>query len=143
MERLTAGAVAKLAGINVETLRFYERRGLLPKPPRTAANYRIYSEEDVRRIRFVKQAQQLGFSLTEIEELLSLRAQPAASSASVCDRARSKIQDIDERILSLQRMRDTLTELVEQCSGQGPVSTCVILKGIEEGECSKKGDDEC
>ena len=143
MERFTAGAVAKLAEVNVETLRFYERRGLLPKPNRTSANYRVYSDDDVRRVRFVKQAQHLGFSLNEIDELLNLRAQPGASSGDVCERAKSKIRDIEQKIASLQRMRDTLDELVHQCSGQGPVSTCVILKSIEEGERSKKGEREC
>ena len=143
MERLTAGRVAKAAEINVETLRFYEKRGLLPQPSRTASNYRIYSDEDVKRVRFVKQAQQLGFSLNEIDELLNLRSQPGASSGEVCDRAKSKIRDIEQKIESLQRIRDTLNELVLQCSGDGPISCCVILKSIEEGDSSKKGDVGC
>ena len=143
MERITAGTVARLAEVNVETLRFYERRGLLPKPPRTASNYRMYSDEDVRRVRFVKQAQQLGFSLAEIDELLNLRAQPGASSAEVCERAKAKIHDIEQKIEILRRMRNTLDELVHQCSGKGPVSSCAILKSIEEGTPSKKGDVEC
>lgn len=139
-EGITAGTAAREAQVNVETLRFYEKRGLLPPPRRTAANYRVYSQEDVRRLRFVKHAQQLGFSLSEIEELLSLRAKPGNASKAVCDRARAKIAGIDEKIAALTRMRDVLQSMVNKCDGTGPVSSCVILRSLEEGESSKKGE---
>ena len=83
MEGLKVGEVAKKAGVNLQTIHYYERRGLLPQPPRTGSNYRAYPEDSVRRVQFVKRAQELGFTLKEIKELLSLRARPRARCADV------------------------------------------------------------
>lgn len=131
---LTIGQVAQQAGVNTQTLHYYERRGLLPKPPRSSANYRLYPEQTVRRVRFVKRAQALGFTLNEIEELLSLRARPRARCADIRQRAETKIADIDAKIRSLKSMRRALSKLMDQCSGQTPVSECPILDAMDREE---------
>lgn len=133
MEVLNRGQVAAAAQVNIETLRYYERRGLIPAPPRSPANYRRYPQHTVHRVRFVRHAQDLGFSLDEIKELLSLRATRGAKSAEVKRRAARKIDEINERIQALERIRAALERLVSQCSGDGPVEECTILHAIETG----------
>jgi MerR family mercuric resistance operon transcriptional regulator len=130
IDGLSIGEVAKRAAVHVETLRYYERRGLVARPPRSGSNYRRYPQEAVRRIRFVKRAQDLGFSLKEIEELLSLRAAPKARCADVRGRAEAKIADIEVKILTLRRMKKALATLVAECEGQRPVSECPILESL-------------
>jgi len=131
MSDLTIGEIAKRAGVHVETLRYYERRGLVQEPPRTAANYRVYPADTVRRVRFIKRAQELGFSLEEIGELLSLRAAPKARCNDVRRRAESRLADIDQKMRDLRRMKKALSALVAQCSGRGPVTDCPILEAID------------
>jgi MerR family mercuric resistance operon transcriptional regulator len=128
---MTIGEVAKRAGVHIETLRYYERRGLIEEPPRTSSNYRVYPVESVRRIRFIKRAQELGFSLEEISDLLSLRASPKAHCGDVLRRAEAKLDNIDEKMRDLRRMKKALSGLVEQCSGRGPISECPILEAID------------
>jgi MerR family mercuric resistance operon transcriptional regulator len=120
--------------VNLETVRYYERRGLLARPPRTAAGYRAFAPEAVRRLRFVKRAQALGFSLKEIKDLLSLRAMPKAQCADVRARAAAKITEIDAKIRTLQAMRKALQRLTAACSGRGSVSQCPILESLDEEE---------
>lgn len=135
MMGLKVGEVAKQAGVNLQTIHYYERRGLLPKPPRTGSNYRAYPEDAVLRVRFVKRAQELGFTLKEIKELLSLRAAPRSRCVDVRKRAETKVRDIDDKVRTLQAMRKALTELIGECSGSGPVSQCPILEALDsEGE---------
>ncbi len=135
MTGLKVGEVAKQAGVNLQTIHYYERRGLLPRPPRTGSNYRAYPAEAVLRVRFVKRAQELGFTLKEIKELLSLRAAPRTRCADVRERAEAKVQDIDGKVRTLQAMRKALTKLIGECSGSGPVSRCPILEALDsEGE---------
>src|SRR5213594_1999406 len=98
MDRLTIGDVARQAGVRIETLRHYEREGLVASPPRSVSNYRLYPEDTVRRVQFIKRAQELGFSLKEIKELLSLRAAPRARCEDVRARAAAKISDVDRKI---------------------------------------------
>ncbi|HEY6419165.1 MAG TPA: heavy metal-responsive transcriptional regulator [Candidatus Binataceae bacterium] len=129
---LTIGKVAKAANVHVETLRYYERRGLVPKPPRSLSLYRNYPENTVRRVRFVRHAQAIGFSLREIRELLSLRAAPKARCADVKRRADSKLRDIEEKIRALQAMHRALRRLVSQCDGTLPASQCPILESLDE-----------
>ena len=131
MDGFTIGQVAKQANVNIETLRYYERRGLIPRPRRTVANYRVYSSDNLRRVKFIKQAQGLGFSLQEIKKLLALRATPRARCADVRTYAAHKIEDIDEKIRSLARMRKTLEKLIAECSGEGPVTQCPILESLD------------
>lgn len=132
MEGLTTGALASQGGVNLETVRYYERRGLLPKPPRTLAGYRTFDLEAVRRLRFIKQAQGLGFSLKEIKELLALRVDPRTSCADVRRRAEEKIADIEEKLRALRTMKRVLVRLAAACRGRGPVSACPILEALEE-----------
>ncbi|MGQ0658415.1 MAG: heavy metal-responsive transcriptional regulator [Chromatiales bacterium] len=131
MTGLKVGEVAKQAGVNLQTIHYYERRGLLPKPPRTGSNYRAYPEDAVLRVRFIKRAQELGFTLKEIKELLSLRAAPRTRCADVRERAEAKVQNIDDKVRTLQAMRKALTKLIGECSGKGPVTQCPILEALD------------
>ncbi len=131
MQGQKVGEVAKRAAVNLQTIHFYERKGLLPKPPRSASNYRIYSDHAVQRVRFVKRAQELGFSLRDIKELLSLRARPGTRCADIRAQASVKVREIDEKTGALQRMRKALTKLIGECSGKGPVSECPILEALD------------
>src|SRR5437588_12379463 len=95
MKSLTIGRLAKQAGINLETVRYYERRGLLPKPPRSASGYRLFPSGAAHRLRFIQRAKELGFSLREIQDLLSLRVSPNTKSAEIRQKAEAKITDIE------------------------------------------------
>ena len=132
MKPLSIGQVAQRAGIGVETVRFYERRGLIDEPPRSAAGYREYPEAIVSRIRFIKRAKELGFTLKEIKELLSLRLDPTTTCADVRSRAEAKIADIETRIRSLRRMNKALVKLTAACSGRGTSSECPILEALDQ-----------
>jgi Hg(II)-responsive transcriptional regulator len=129
---LKIGEVAARASVNVQTLRYYERRGLLPRPPRSESNYRLYSDDTVRRVRFVKRAQELGFSLGEIRGLLDLRVGPRATCADVRRRTQAKIAEIEEKIWTLRSMKRVLDSLAATCSGRGPVAECPILDSLDE-----------
>ena len=129
---LTIGQLARRAGVGVETLRFYEREGLIAEPARRRSGYRSYPESAVRRVRFIRQAKELGFSLREIGALLSLRVDRGVSCADVRGLAERKIEDIDRRIASLQEMRAALLGLAGQCRGNGPRGECPILSELEE-----------
>lgn len=132
MESLTIGKLAKKTNVNIETVRYYERRGLIPEPPRRESGYRDYPIETVTRIQFIKRAKELGFSLNEILELLSLRVDPNTSSSEVKKRAETKITDIEEKIRILQNMKDSLEGLVKTCDGCGNTSECPILEALEK-----------
>lgn len=132
MAALTIGKVAKRAGVGIDTLRYYERQGLIDPVDRTGSNYRVYEEDAILRVRFVKRAQELGFTLAEIKELLGLRADGDASCADVRDRARAKIANLVDRIRSLQAMRRALSKLADECVGEGPLSICPILEALDE-----------
>lgn len=130
---LRISQVAERGGVNLQTIRFYERAGLLPAPPRLQSGYRVFSESAVRRVRFIKRAQELGFSLAEIRELLSLRFDVDRNSSEVRAMAEAKIADVDAKIRTLQAMKDILSRVTEQCSGCGPISECPILESIVGG----------
>lgn len=132
MKDITIGRLAKMAGVSIDTVRYYERRELLAPPPRTAANYRVYPAEDASRLRFIKKAKALGFSLGEIKELLSLRHDPDATKGDMKRQAEAKIGTIRQRISDLTRMLTVLEHLAESCDGEGPISECPILKALEE-----------
>ena len=134
MNRLTTSEVAKQGGVNLETVRYYERRGLLPKPPRNATGYRAFEPDAVRRLRFIRHAQALGFSLHEIKDLLALRVKAGVSSADVRRRAEAKLVDIDEKLKTLRAIKKVLTRFTESCSGAGPISRCPILAALEREE---------
>ena len=128
---LTIGRLAKEVGINLETVRYYERQRLVPKPPRTPSGYRVYPADAVRRLKFIKRAQELGFSLREVRELLSLRASRTATSAAVRTRAKAKIADIEAKIRTLEAMRQSLRKLTEKCDGCAPLTECPILESLD------------
>lgn len=129
---LTIGALAAAAGVGVETVRFYERRGLLPRPPRTPSGYRQYPPDSVERLRFIRRAQGLGFTLEEIGELLELRVDEVAACGAVEAGARSKIRQVEEKMAELQRILDALGRLVAACEAREPTSECPILEALEE-----------
>ena len=128
---LNIGSLAKQAEVNIQTIRYYERRGLLPEPERTASNYRVFTGDTVRRVRFIKRAQDLGFSLTEIKELLELRAAPRSCCQDARERSEAKIKDIEEKVRTLEGMKKALSKLVRACSGRGPVTECPILDSMD------------
>lgn len=131
MSGLTIGKLARAAGVAVETVRFYERKGLIADPPRRSSGYREYSEEVVRRLRFIRRAKELGFSLREIEELLALRTGPA-TCGEVREQISAKLADIKERVRDLNRMGSALEELHTLCESTDPLGDCPILELIEE-----------
>ena len=134
----TISQAAKAAGIGVETIRFYERKGLIAQPPRPASGARDYGGETLARLRFITGAKRLGFSLAEISELLERRAAPDAGCRSVRARAREKRADVQARIDGLVRVRDALDALIESCPGEGDLAGCSIIEAIE-GASEGKG----
>lgn len=130
MKLLTIGQLAGRAGVGVETVRFYEREGLLDEPARRESGYRQYTENVVHRLRFIRRAKELGFTLNEIKELLSLRLDPSTTCADVKSRAEAKIKDVDEKLRTLQRMKRALARLTKSCAGRGPISECPILDSL-------------
>jgi MerR family transcriptional regulator, copper efflux regulator len=131
MQGLTIGKLAKAANVGVETVRFYEREGLIAEPPRRRSGYRQYPPDTVRRVLFIRRAKELGFSLKEISELLSLRVEPSITCADVRAVARGKISDIETKISQLERMKAALDRLARACRGQGPTSECPILDALD------------
>jgi len=129
------GEVAKSAGIGIDAVRFYERRGLIQEPVRSASGYRDYPRDVVTSLRFIARAKDLGFSLKEISELLEVERREAASAAEVKAIADKKLADIEQRIRALQRMRRALRKALDGCPGPGPIGDCSILRSLvrEEG----------
>jgi MerR family mercuric resistance operon transcriptional regulator len=136
MKPLTIGQVARHAGVGVETVRLYEREGLLVESPRKDSGYRQYGEGIIARLRLIRRAKELGFTLAEIKELLALRVDPSTSCGDVKSRAESKIADVEEKIRTLQRMKKALVRLTKACSGRGPVNDCPILESLGPPEKS-------
>jgi DNA-binding transcriptional MerR regulator len=130
MDAMTTGDVANRTGVSQHTLRYYEERGLLPEPPRTSAGYRKYNEEHVAHIHFIKRAQQLGFTLAEIRDLLSLRAS-SESGEEVRVKTAAKIAEIDEKIRDLTSIREKLSELTRQCNKHGSSDSCLVFHALE------------
>ncbi|MGH9720458.1 MAG: heavy metal-responsive transcriptional regulator [Bryobacteraceae bacterium] len=127
---LLASALAKRARVNVETLRYYERFGLLPSPRRSASGYRLYDEAAVERVRFIKSAQQVGFSLREIRDLLNLRANPQAQCRDLAARGRAKLAELNERIRELQSMEENLRLLLRSCPGSRRLDDCMVISSL-------------
>ncbi|GAB4262883.1 MAG: Hg(II)-responsive transcriptional regulator [Deferrisomatales bacterium] len=130
---LTIGQLAAAAGVGVETIRFYERKGLIQQPEKPMFGFRAYPPEAAARIRFIRRAKELGFTLKEIAELLELRVDPGSNCAEVRARALAKMADMDRKIQALHKMRAALARLAAACRGEGPTSQCPILEAMEDG----------
>jgi MerR family transcriptional regulator, copper efflux regulator len=129
---LTIGQVAKLAGVGIQTIRFYEREKVIEEPVRRESGYRQYDEEIVRRLRFIKRAQALGFSLREISSLLALRVNPKESCKGVKKQAEEKLEEIERKIDDLKRMQKVLNDVTRACVASRPIADCPILQCFEE-----------
>jgi MerR family transcriptional regulator, copper efflux regulator len=143
MRHMTVGQVARLAGVGVETVRFYEKNGLLEAPTRKASGYRVYDEGTIRRLQFIQRAKTIGFTLSEIRELLSLRT----SSAEPCDDVRkqveAKITEIEGKVALLLGMKQVLGRLLSSCDGRGGGTGCLVLEALDGSatEDPQKHDD--
>jgi MerR family transcriptional regulator, copper efflux regulator len=126
------GALAKQADVNIDTVRYYERQGLLPAPQRLMSGYRQYEQGDVARLRFVRRAKVLGFTLVEIRELLALSSHREDDMAGMKAAAIVKLADIEDKLTELTRIRDGLKTLVESCPGHGALEQCPILNALAE-----------
>ncbi len=131
VELLTIGELAKTADVNRETVRYYERRRLLPRPSRSVSGYRVYSEDSLKRLRFIRRAKALGFSLSEVKELMALRVNSITACDRVQERTRAKVADIDKKIRSLKQMKDSLGELADACARRRKSSPCPILDSLD------------
>lgn len=131
MPKMTISKAAANAGVGVETIRFYERKGLIKQPPKPInGGFRVYPEETVARIRFIRQAQEIGFSLREIEELLSLRTDPSADCSDVRERAAAKLEEVEHKITKLQQIKSALNNLIAACPGRGALRVCSIMESL-------------
>lgn len=140
MQGMTISKAARWAGVGVETIRFYERKGLIDQPPKPeTSSYRTYPEETIERIRFIRQAQELGFSLREIQELLSLRADPRADAADVRARATAKLDDVNDKIRRLQHIGQALEIVIAACPGRGELGCCSIMEALGGNVPTKVG----
>ena len=128
------GALAKQANVNIDTVRYYERQGLLPAPQRLMSGYRQYEAGDVARLRFVRRAKALGFTLIEIRELLTLSSHREDDMAGMKAAAIEKLADVEDKLTELTRIRDGLKALVASCPGHGTLEQCPILNALAEGD---------
>ncbi len=139
MEPLTIKQLSDQSGVPVGTIRYYERKGLLAPPQRTDAGYRQYQADIIPRLHFIKQAQSVGFTLKEIQELLTLRVTPSTTKADIKKRALQKIQSLEAKDSALQRMKQALEEITHACDGgHGPVSDCPIIEALEKSNLKEK-----
>jgi MerR family transcriptional regulator, copper efflux regulator len=129
---MTIGQVAKGAGVGIETIRFYEREGVIDKPHRRESGYRDFPSDTITRIKFIKVAQQLGFSLKEISELLALSANPKEKCSAVKRKAETKLTQIKQKIADLKRMQRVLSHVTEACDSNRPITECPILRCFSE-----------
>jgi Hg(II)-responsive transcriptional regulator len=134
MTTLKIGQLARVANVNIDTIRYYERQGLLPEPIRQDSGYRQYSQDDVKQLRFIKRAQKLGFSLREIKELLALRVDSDTVCQDVQRRSTAKVEDIEQKIASLRQIQHALEELMARCTAEESADACVFLQILDSEE---------
>lgn len=130
MDTLTIGELAKQAKVNIETIRYYERRGLIFDPPRNKSGHRQYPLEALKKTQFIKRCQALGFSLKEIQEILDLRITPDLTCAAMQSRVNEKLIAVEDKINELVQIRDALSRLQSKCVGSGPIGKCPILEEL-------------
>ena len=141
MKAMTISRAAAKAGVGVETIRFYERKGLIEQPPKPFdGGFRIYPGEAVARIRFIRQAQDIGFSLREVAELLSLRADPSADCSDVREQATMKLEEVNLKIARLEEIRGALEDLISACPGRGALRSCSIMDALIDAAGETGGD---
>ena len=134
METMTIGKLAKKADVGVETIRFYERKGLLKKPS-AKSGFRQYSVEDAQKIRFIKRAQELGFTLNEVQELLKINTNPKATCGDVQKLAEIKLTEVELKILDLQKIRSGLKKIEKACADSKEAVACCRITECFEGKC--------
>ena len=132
MSVLSIGEVARQASLSIDTIRYYEKAGLIPPPQRRDSGYRVYTGEIVRRLRFIRRAKELGFTLAEIAELLALSAQGERDMQAMKSAAQAKLAVVEDKLRELQRIRAGLHQLVEACPGHGAVAGCPIVLALSE-----------
>lgn len=132
MNEYTIGKFAELGNVNIETIRFYEKKRLLPKPIRKSSGYRSYTDNDLKRLNFILMAKTHGFTLNEIKELLELRVNPDSTCEDVRIKAREKIEIVRTKIKELNRIKNALIKLEVSCHDSGPVDECPILLEFEK-----------
>jgi MerR family transcriptional regulator, copper efflux regulator len=132
MKLMQIGEVSKRAEVGIETIRYYEREGLLSEPERRPSGYRQYDESVVARLHFIRRAKELGFTLGEIGELLGLRYDNKTKCVHVRQRAEQKIQDIEAKIASLQKMKRSLRKLIRTCEHRDSIEACPLLNGLDD-----------
>ena len=130
---MTRSELAKECGVNIESLRYYEKRRLINPPKRSEVGYRLYSREDAARIRFIQNAKKLGFTLNEIMELLKLRVKKNESCESVLAKTQTKLDEVDQKIKGLKSMKKVLKQMIYQCQEATLTSDCPILCSFESG----------
>lgn len=138
VETMTRGEVADRANVSRETVRYYEKRGLIPRPPRTRGDYRTYDESFVERICFIKRAQELGFTLNQIKELLDLRISNTSDCADVREKAEAELARTRGKLRDLRSIETALIHLISACSGEGPTRNCPILDALGDEEAFAK-----
>ncbi|MGN6789194.1 MAG: heavy metal-responsive transcriptional regulator [Rhodanobacteraceae bacterium] len=133
-QHITIGAVARRAGVGIDTIRYYERMSLLPKPQRRLSGYRDYGPDAVERLCFIRRAKDLGFTLEEIRELLALSTDRERGVKTVKQRAEARLDEVEQRIRELQRMKRGLKQLIDACPGHGALEHCPILRALGGGD---------
>ena len=131
LSKVTIGKLAQKAGVNIETIRFYERKSLMPKPVRKPSGFRLYSDADLKRLNFILMAKRHGFTLTEIKDLLELRVNPQSTCEEIRIKANEKIRVIEKKLLELKRMKKALQTLAASCYGANPIDECPILEAFD------------
>jgi Hg(II)-responsive transcriptional regulator len=139
MQSMNIGRLAELGDVNIDTVRYYERQGVLPPPTRNASGYRKYGEADLERLRFVRRAKDLGFSLTEIRDLLSLTRDRGSDMQGVKRKAEQRLAQVERKITELQRVKRGLRKLIAACPGRGELRACPIV-GALSGRDSEPGE---
>ncbi|MCH8209302.1 MAG: heavy metal-responsive transcriptional regulator [Nitrospinae bacterium] len=133
MKTMTRGELAKECGVHIEALRYYEKRRLIDPPKRSEVGYRLYTREDAAKIRFIRNAQKLGFTLNEIMELLKLRVNKNESCEPVMEKAQKKLAEVEQKIKGLKSMKKVLKQLIHRCEESALTSDCPILGSFESG----------
>lgn len=139
MQAMNIGRLAKLAQVNIDTIRYYEQQNVLPSPARSASGYRQYGQSDLERLRFVVRAKDLGFTLAEIRDLLSLTEERGSDMRGVKHKAEARLAQVEQKIAELRRVKRGLKKLIDACPGEGELKGCPIVAALS-GTTRHAGD---